>query len=173
MFGMYARYNREANNKILALLEGLSCEEREKDRGSYYGSLSGLVRHILGGTVFFQGMFKGALGNNAAAQRALEPPGAINIPKDVLTEAQWKLLAEAVQTADEAFVNLTGALSEEDLKAPVKIDWYGGNPPSVPLSFMIHQFITHGIHHRGQISQILDELKIDNDYSGIDVQFLP
>jgi uncharacterized damage-inducible protein DinB len=38
---------------------------------------------------------------------------------------------------------------------------------------MLYNLTAHGTHHRGQISQILDELKIDNDYSGINVQFLP
>jgi uncharacterized damage-inducible protein DinB len=37
---------------------------------------------------------------------------------------------------------------------------------------MLHNLGAHGTHHRGQISQILDELKIDNDYSGINVRFL-
>jgi uncharacterized damage-inducible protein DinB len=38
---------------------------------------------------------------------------------------------------------------------------------------MLQQIVVHGTHHRGQISQILDSLKIDNDYSGINVRFLP
>jgi uncharacterized damage-inducible protein DinB len=59
------------------------------------------------------------------------------------------------------------------MKAPVKLDWYSGNPPSVPLPFMFQQFIIHGTHHRGHISQILDELTIANDYSGINVAFVP
>jgi uncharacterized damage-inducible protein DinB len=41
------------------------------------------------------------------------------------------------------------------------------------LSFMISQLVVHGTHHRGQISQILDELKIDSDFSGINAAFLP
>jgi uncharacterized damage-inducible protein DinB len=64
------------------------------------------------------------------------------------------------------------ALSESDMKLPIKIDWYGGNPASVPLSFMLSQLLLHNIHHRGQISQILDSLKIDNDFSGIDISLL-
>jgi uncharacterized damage-inducible protein DinB len=38
---------------------------------------------------------------------------------------------------------------------------------------MFSQLIAHGTHHRGQISQVLDELGIDNNYSGINVAFLP
>ncbi|MDR1444677.1 MAG: damage-inducible protein DinB, partial [Treponema sp.] len=40
----FAKYNQEANKNILELLNKLSNDEREKERGSYYHSLSGLVR---------------------------------------------------------------------------------------------------------------------------------
>jgi uncharacterized damage-inducible protein DinB len=171
-FIMYAKYHKDADKTVFSLLDGLSNEEREKDRGSYYGSLSGLARHLLGGTVFFPGMFKEALAQNAAALKALAPLEGVSIPKDALTEAQWKSLAAAFETADDALINLVSSLEEADFELPIKLDWYGGKPPAVPLSFMLHQMITHGIHHRGQISQILDELKIDNDYSGIKADFI-
>jgi uncharacterized damage-inducible protein DinB len=173
IFLINAKYNREANKTVLAILDKLSNEDREKERGSYYGSLSGLVRHILGGTSFFLGMFKTALPGNAAALKALAPLEGLSVPEGPLTEAQWKGLAAAFEAADGAFINLVAALSDEDFKAPVKVDWYGGKPASAPLYFMLQYFIAHGTHHRGQASQILDELKIDNDYSGINIAFLP
>jgi uncharacterized damage-inducible protein DinB len=37
---------------------------------------------------------------------------------------------------------------------------------------MLEQHVAHNTHHRGQISQILDSLKIENDFSGINVKFL-
>jgi uncharacterized damage-inducible protein DinB len=131
-----------------------------------------MIRHVLGGAVFFQGRFKAALGHNPGAIEALKPLEGISVPEGSLTGDQWKSLGAAFKAADGALIDLVSSLPEEDFNAPVTLDWYGGNPPSVPLSFMLHQFITHGIHHRGQISQVLDELKIDNDYSGINVLFI-
>jgi uncharacterized damage-inducible protein DinB len=172
-FSIFAQYNREANKTILSILKGLSLEERNQDRGSYYKSLSGLAVHILGGSVFLLGMCKAAAAQNAAAAEALAPLEKISLPKGALTEAQWNQFEADLVTADNAYVNFIAALSDEDLKAPVKLDWYGGNPGSAPLFFMISQLVAHGTHHRGQISQILDSLKIDNDYSGINIAFLP
>jgi len=63
----------------------------------------------------------------------------------------------------------TRSSAESDLKLPVKLDWYAGNPDSVPLSFLLSQLLVHNTHHRGQISQVLYELKIDNDFSGIGI----
>jgi uncharacterized damage-inducible protein DinB len=171
-FVTFAEYIKEADHTVYTILDGLSHDEREKERGSYYGSLSGLVLHLLGGTLFFHSIFKGALEEGSLAAKVLDYP-AIPLPQGKLSEAQWKSLGASFEAADGATVAFIKALKDEELSVPVKLDWYGGNPPSVPLFFMLQQIIAHGIHHRGQISQILDELKVDNDYSGINVDFLP
>jgi uncharacterized damage-inducible protein DinB len=165
-----AKYMREADHKVYTLLDALSNEQREAERGSYYGSLSGLMRHILGGTVFFHGLFRSALGDSPAAKVLSRPP--VSVPEDTLTADQWKSLGAVFEAADSATVDFVAALGDTELAAPVKVDWYGGNPASVPLYFMFANLTAHGTHHRGQISQILDEMKVDNDYSGINAAFL-
>ncbi|MDR1506243.1 MAG: DUF664 domain-containing protein [Treponema sp.] len=170
---MYARYNQAGNKAIYGILSKLDNDEREKDRGSYYGSLSGLLRHVIGGTRFFLGLFKSALASNPAAVKVVESLDAFpQLGEGQLTAAQWKETAAVLDTVDAAYVELAGVLAAKDLAAEVKLDWYGGNPAAVPLSFMLSQLLVHNSHHRGQISQILDSLKIDNDYSGIDVSLL-
>jgi uncharacterized damage-inducible protein DinB len=170
-FRMFAEYNREANRKVFALLDKLSGDEREKDRGSYYKSLSGLFMHVVGVNKFFMGLYKGALSGKPAALKIVEDALAIGLPEGKLSDAQWKEVSASFPKLDDALVNLTDALDEKDFSLPVK--WFTGDPATVPLSFMLHQLTAHNIHHRGQISQILDELKIDNNYSGIGIAFLP
>jgi uncharacterized damage-inducible protein DinB len=172
VFTMFAKHNKEANKAFLAVLNKLSNEEREKARGSYYRSLSGLAAHILGATCFFLGMLREAAGKNAAALKALSPLEKITVPEGKLTPAQWKKLAADLGIVDDAYVKFVSALSEAEFKAELKTDWYKGKPASVPLYFMFGQLVSHGTHHRGQISQILDKLKIDNDWSGIGVAAL-
>ncbi|MDR2767445.1 MAG: DUF664 domain-containing protein [Treponema sp.] len=171
IFVMYAKYNQAGNKTIYDILDGFSSEDREKDRGSYYKSLSGLLRHIFGGTCFFLGMFKAVVAQNAAALKALAALDGVTRAGDAaMSEGEWKAFKGSLETADAAFVNFAEALSDADLDLPLKIEWYGGNPP---LSFMLHQLVVHNTHHRGQMSQIFDSLKIDNDYSGISAAFLP
>jgi uncharacterized damage-inducible protein DinB len=172
LFVINAQYNREANKAILSILNGFSNAEREQDRGSYYKSLSGLVTHILGGNVFLLGMFQDAAAHNDAALKALAALKTVIVPEGPLSDAQWKQLGADIETVDTAYIDFTKALTDTDLRAPVKIDWYGSNPDSVPAFFLLNQLAAHGTHHRGQISQILDALKIDNDYSGVSVTFL-
>ncbi|MDR3342187.1 MAG: damage-inducible protein DinB [Treponema sp.] len=168
---MLAQYNQEGNKTVFSILDTLSHEEREQDRGSYYGSLSSVFRHVLGGTIYFQSIFKSALGPGSSAVKALSYP-AISLPEGNLTEAQWKSLGPCFETADAAQIEFISALTLEDYQKLVKVEWYKGDPATVPLYFLLQQLMVHGIHHRGQISQILDSLKIDNNYSGINVQFL-
>ncbi|MDR0601723.1 MAG: damage-inducible protein DinB [Treponema sp.] len=172
VFVMFAGYNKEANRALIGILDKMSNEEREKARGSYYKSLSGIAAHILGGACFILGMFRDAAGKNAAARKALASLGKVTVPEGRLTEDQWKKLAADIKTADDAHVKFVSALSEAEFSAPVKTDWYGGKPAAVPLHFMLGQLAVHGTHHRGQVSQILDKLKIDNDWSGINVRHL-
>jgi uncharacterized damage-inducible protein DinB len=118
-------------------------------------------------------MFKGALADREEVQKVLAPLGDIGLPEEEsLNEAQWKDLGLIREKLDKLLEDFIGILGDGDFRAPVKLGWYGGNPDSVPLHFLLHNLNAHGTHHRGQISQILDELKIDNDYSGINVQFL-
>jgi len=173
MYLTFAKANEESDKTISAILDKMSNEDREKNRKSYYGSLSNLFCHIAGGTYYFLTMFKESMKGNPAAFKALEALDKISIPEGKkFDEAGWKKISEAVKAADKVYVNFAAALCEKDLSAPVKVNWYKGKPETVPLSFMLGQLIAHGIHHRGQISQILDSLNIDNDYSGINVKFL-
>ena len=170
---MYAKYNQEGNKIIYGILDKMSNDQREKDRGSFCGSLSGLFRHNIGCTQYFLQLYKPALTGNAEAVKSIS--AIENIPEfseEALTEAQWKELKAAATAVDEAYVGMAEALIESDLTLPVKIDWYEGNPDSVPLSFLLSQLLVHNTHHRGQISQILDSLKIENDFSGINLEFL-
>ena len=50
---------------------------------------------------------------------------------------------------------------------------YEGKPATVPLYFLAHQLFEHGTHHRGQVSQILDELGVEHDFCGIGIENLP
>lgn len=168
---LYARYTQRANQSVIALLDGLSLAQRNEDRKSYYKSLSGLMSHAVGGTSYFHGLFRAAA---PAAAKALKATEGLSIPEgEKLSDEQWAELKRSCAVADKATVEFIEAATEAELSTPIKIDWYGGKPEAVPLCFLLHNFYVHGTHHRGQISQVLDEMGIEHDFSGLDVEFLP
>jgi uncharacterized damage-inducible protein DinB len=163
---MYARYTERVDAKMIAFLDKLSAEEREKDRKSYYGSLSGLARHVLDGATYFHGLFRASM---PSAAKALEPTLGMKVPEGRLDAKGWESAKASLAAADRATIALLESLSDQELASPVAVDWYGGKPPSVPFHFLAHQLVVHGLHHRGQVSQILDEMGVEHDYSGIDL----
>lgn len=167
---MYARYTQRANASVIALLDGLTVKARNEDRKSYYKSLSGLASHVAGAALYFHGLFRAAV---PAAAKALKATEGVQIAEGRMTAAQWSDLKKACAAADQATIDLVRSLTEAELASPVKLDWYGGKPDAVPLCFLLHQLYVHGVHHRGQISQILDSLGVEHDFSGIDIEFLP
>jgi uncharacterized damage-inducible protein DinB len=169
---MYARHNQAVNRIVYDLLDKISNDDREKDRGSYYGSLSGLFRHIIGGSQYYLKIYKKPLSNNADVEQKITAIEKFKLPAGPISETQWKELEPVMIAIDAACISVAEEMKEHDLNLPVDVDWYDGNPASVPLFFMLSQLLVHNVHHRGQISQILDSLKIENDFSRIDVSFL-
>ena len=172
VFMAFAKFNEESNKIVAGILSKMSNDDREKNRKSYFGSLSELFRHNTGATVYFLSLYAPAVSGNEDAQKALKPLTKAEAIKGKLTEEQWKNTIKFSKIVDKALVDFVAALKDKDFEASVKVDWFKGKPPSAPLWFMLEQQVTHNTHHRGQISQILDGLKIDNNFSGINVKFI-
>jgi uncharacterized damage-inducible protein DinB len=168
---MYAKYTQRADASVIALLDGLSEEARNENRKSYYKSLSGLACHVFGAVPFFHGLLRTAV---PAASSALKATEGLKSPRgDSLNADQWSELKRVATISDQATVDFIATLDESDFVRPVKVTWFGGKPDAVPLHYLLSTIVTHGIHHRGHISQILDEMGIEHNFSSLDVGFLP
>jgi uncharacterized damage-inducible protein DinB len=170
LFLVQAKYNKVTNKTVYDILSGLSNDQRERDRGGYFKSLSENFRHFTGSAGFFHNALKGAVPGNEAAVKALSYEAA-KLPEGPLTEAQWKAIGAYLETVDEAFIRFVEALKPEEFNISVKFG--PSDRPPVPLYFMLMMVHSHSIHHRGQISETLDELKVDNNWSGISPELLP
>lgn len=168
---MYAKYTKRADASVITLLDGLSEEARNENRKSYYKSLSGLTSHTFGAVPFFHGVIRKALPEKSSALQATE---GLKAPKgDHLNAEQWSELKKIAEISDQTTIDFIAALPESDFLQPVKVEWFRGNPDSVPLHYLLNTIIIHALHHRGQMSQILDEMGIEHNFSGLDVEFLP
>jgi uncharacterized damage-inducible protein DinB len=170
---MYAKYIESTDKTVLSLLDGLSQKDREGDKGSYYKSLSGLARHIVWGSVYFHSLYRSALPKDSQAVKALEPTLNLKCPEGELSADAWKAFEKDAAVVDGATVRFAQALDVSLFDTPVSVPWYSGNPAHIPLYFLFIQSVMHAVHHQGQISQILDELKVEHDFTSIPVGFLP
>ncbi|GMO44560.1 MAG: hypothetical protein Ta2B_25530 [Termitinemataceae bacterium] len=162
MFIMYAKYLQDKDKKITSILEKLSNEQREKDAGSYYKSIKGIYEHCAGCTALFITLLQSAL---PAGSHGLSVKGGdANTVKDL----SWDKLKEFSAKADDSFLDFVTKLTDDDFAREIK--WFSGD--MVTVSYALNCLLVHQTHHQGQLSQILDELKIDNDFSSIPPKFM-
>ncbi|KNY28299.1 DinB family protein [Pseudobacteroides cellulosolvens] len=157
------KYNQSADRQVIKLLTGLSEEDRTQDRKSHFKSLQGIFEHIVGGALFFQKIIKESCPEiNGLNHKYLD----LKIEPGKDDTIDFVELRAALEVLDGAFVEMVESLSDEDLKKTIYF-----NLPQVKLEFslgvFIMQYSNHGTHHRGQISQILDEMGIENNFSSI------
>lgn len=169
LLGIYAAYTKQTNEAVFSILKDLPFTELAADKGSYYKSLAGLANHIYGATFFFHGIIRE---NVPTAIPFLKGSEGLPAPAKDNDEAYMKDLGAHCAAADQATIDLIKGLPEKDMESAIKLPWFGGNPESIPLCFFLNMLSTHGTHHRGQISQILDSMGIENDYSSISPAFL-
>lgn len=160
---LLTKYNHDANSKVVKILENLSENERKLDRKSFYVSLHGLLDHIAASTLFFQRMIKASFPEASSLSHKY-----LNFQNErgKMAFPDFNELKAALTVLDNAFIEFANTLSDEDVNKPVAFPTPSGMANHT-LSLVLFKFINHGTHHRGQISQILDELNIDNDFSGI------
>jgi len=166
---MYTRYSKRADDSVGTLLKAIDIELLNETGKTFCGSIMDLYRHITGAVLYFHGLIRASIPQAAhSLAESLDP----KLPDGPLNAEGLKTLMAAFSDANQATIDFVDKLSEGDLALPVKLDWYPDRE-TVPLHFVLNQLFVHGIHHRGQISQILDQLKVEHDFSGIDLLYIP
>jgi uncharacterized damage-inducible protein DinB len=146
---MYA-YDHAASTKMMDLLADLPNEVLEADRKSHYKSLKGLTLHTVQGHMFFNNMFKTQLGDVAAVLKHYDNT-------QELTYESCLSHLEEMYSSMSAFI---AQLTLEQLEADM--DFFG---QSKTVMSMLLILFNHSVHHRGQVSQVLDELGIEHDWA--------
>jgi len=168
-FTMLARYNRITNDKLFALLATLEAGSKEsefaKERGAYFGSLRGIANHVLACDVHWMRRFREIFGYfGPLAHARLQPDGHVWTKFEIETLEELTrerrvvdgLLEDFAATAD------TGRF-DEVLRYR---DSAGTELRFIFRDALSHVF-NHQTHHRGQMSQILDELGVEHDFSDL------
>ena len=159
-FSLLAEYNRKANEAMYAILSSLSDEQRSAEIGSYYRSIAGTVRHILSSDLIW-------LTRISAAFPAL---AAVRFNSDELSPAEnigFSALRDRRARVDAVFEGLAREVTEDLVQRDlVYIDKRGNERRYIFWQALLHMF-NHQTHHRGAVSEALDRLKVENDYSNI------
>jgi uncharacterized damage-inducible protein DinB len=148
-----ARYNRWMNEKLYAVCDKLSDEERKADRGAFFKSIHSTLNHVLWGDYVWLGRFT----QNTPLAKDY-PKAAIGI--DLFTD--WNALRTARVAMDADILAWSAALDTDWLAR--EFTWYSGLTKSTrtkPAWLLVTHLFNHQTHHRGQVTTLLLQAGID------------
>lgn len=164
-FVYLARYNKAANESLVAHVASLPPSEMSKPRGSYFGSIQGVLDHIIMCDINWLRRCRNLFPTDEALNRPrLAPAG------DAWTTYEFPLFEEYRRergAVDAIFVDWIAAADTSRFGEVLAYPDSHGNPKRYFLREALDHVFNHQTHHRGQISQILDELGIAHDYSNL------
>lgn len=143
-----ARYNRWMNEKLYAVAEKLTDDERKKDRGAFFGSIHRTFNHLLLADRVWMGRFTGV----TLQEGELGPGGIQTLDQELYSDFE-ELRRERTRTDDDidAFV---ATLTEEKLAGDLRFV-RRGVVNELPLWHAVAHAFNHQTHHRGQITTLL------------------
>lgn len=142
--GLMAAYNAWQNESVYAAASTLSDEERQRDRGAFFGSIHKTLSHILWADRIWLSRF--GVGD--------APPGGIAGSTELY--ATWSALARARVAFDQTIADWAAALSPADLEGDLV--WRSGaarRELSKPRWLLVVHIFNHQAHHRGQVHAML------------------
>ena len=155
---LLARYNRWMNERLYALLAGLTDDERKRDRGAFFASMHGTLNHLLWGDRMWLGRFID------------EPCTAKAFGADMFGD--FAELARERETTDRKVQDWAGKTTASwlagTLRYTSKVD---RRTRELPRALAAMQLFNHGTHDRGQLTTLLRQA--GRDPGPTDIPWLP
>jgi uncharacterized damage-inducible protein DinB len=133
-------YGYWANRKLFAAIAPLTPDQFARTVDDSHGSIRNTLVHMLNVERIWLGRCGGPF-----------PQGIFN-PADFGTAES---IALAWQTHETQMREFLSTLRDPDLARDVEFTFGGTTKLSMPMSQLLQQSVTHGVHHRGQVSLLL------------------
>jgi uncharacterized damage-inducible protein DinB len=160
-FQRQARYNQHANEALFAVLANLTDRARKRDAGSWFGSIHGILNHIIVCDLNWLKRFRALSPEDPILMDPrLDPPNlswAHDLHEDFAALREDRIFVDTQLCA--WFALFPAARYDEPFA-------YHDSAGVLRHAVSGHAFqflFTHQIHHRGQISQILDRSGLPNN----------
>jgi uncharacterized damage-inducible protein DinB len=157
-----AHHNQRANRQMFVVLAQLTGRARRRDSGAWFGSLHGILNHILVCDINWLRRYRALSPESPALQApCLDPP---NLSWDHDLHDDFKGFEASRVLVDDTirawFDDFSGAHYDRIFSYLDSV----GNRREAMAGQAFEFLFLHQIHHRGQISQILDSLGLPNNW---------
>ncbi len=165
-----AEYNAKAAEAMLAIIDKAPAGLRSRDVGVYYKSIDGTVEHMAWAIVLWLKRFASfgsypVLGSSALVSRPLDET------KTAVSGDSAKVAALLVE-ASALLRRFIDEVPDSELERRVSYRTTDGKELVRTYWHTIFQVLGHGTHHRGEISAVLDQNGVANDFNGF-ISYMP
>ena len=140
------RYNRWQNENLYDSADRLTDEERQRERGAFFGSMQKTLSHLLWGDQLWMHRFGAA-----------DPPSP-GIPQSASLYPDWPALMSRRRAFDAEVVKWADGLDADWLAG--ELTYYSQSAArdvSGPKWVFVTHFFNHQTHHRGQVHCMLSQ----------------
>jgi uncharacterized damage-inducible protein DinB len=141
---LMARYNTWQNASLVAAADGLTHEDRWKDRGAFFQSIAATLNHLYWADALILERLKG----NARPEETIKH--SLTSPSD------WEAFKALRLQRNEEIETWSARLRDADLNG--MLVWYPGDGSTrieTPKTLVAIQLFNHQTHHRGQVHAML------------------
>ena len=158
----YSRCNNLITNAMLDIIEKNPESYSYKTKG-YYDSISSVINHLYISSLHWLNDFSVVINTNIKKEIAeIKLPEYGSFPLLNIKDARLELL----KTTHMSEI-LCNEIEESDLSKVMTKKRKNGQIIEKGVWKALIHFFNHQTHHRGQVSEVLDEMKIENDYSNM------
>jgi len=154
---LMAEYNQLMNQRILQASKKLPNNVLVADKGAFFKSIVGTLNHIMVGDIWWLKRFSNLPYLSLQPIRELEKPKRL----DEILYGDLDVFGKERAVLDVIIISWCNEVNEEDLGCPLKYYNSKGEEHSKRLADLILHLFLHQIHHRGQITALLSQEKIE------------
>ena len=156
-----ARHNLAANAEIADVLSRLTDRARNRDAGSWFGSLMGIQNHVIVGDLMWLRRYRALSPDSPVlGDPRLSPPGLSWTESLHADFASW---AEDRAYVDGRIIDWFGEFPEGRYGDEFAYADSRGDERRAVAAAAFDFLFVHQCHHRGQVAQILDEIGLPNN----------
>ncbi|WP_434354083.1 DinB family protein [Psychrobacter sp. HD31] len=158
LFTKYADYNQLMNANIISAMDSLGYDRVIKNQFSFFPSIFATMNHIMVGDLIWLNRFSRLKNFEALGllDDFIKPTKLDQSITDNLTSYQ-----EYRVVLDKLIIDFIAECDEKDFISDLNYTNTSGKKFSKNFGLLISHFFNHQTHHRGQVSTLLNQNKIN------------
>jgi uncharacterized damage-inducible protein DinB len=159
----FAKYNKGANLALLDALDKAGTDIAKKASGTFYKTILATIQHCLWSELTWLKRYK-VLGDYSSLRADIlgEDVEALKVK----IGEDYQKTVTSIKEMDSIFSAFADEIKPEDLQRSIKFKNAKGEEQERICWQTIFHVLNHGTHHRGEISGVLDNFGVNNDFSG-------